>query len=202
VSARGFTLLETLVALGITALVLGALGGAVLRAATARARATDVAGRGAVTRTLLLRLVAELEAARAPLPGDAEGAERLVVDADDPTGPWSTLHLATAVRSLPATRAPASDVRALAYHVEPDAARPGVGTLVRADDLPGAAVSPALPVLDGVRRFRIRCFDGNAWRSTWGAPRLPRAVEVILGVDDGRGGVEELAITVALPVAG
>src|SRR5439155_1136637 len=60
---RGVTLLETLVALALTALVLAALEGTVVRAAGARARASAVAERAAAGRSILLRLTTELEAA-------------------------------------------------------------------------------------------------------------------------------------------
>ncbi len=200
--ARGFTLLETLVALALTALVLGALGGAVLRAASARTRATDAADRAAAARTVLLRLAAEIEAAQPPAPEDPAGRERFVVEPEASARPWSGLRLATAIPGPPLTTTPTGDVRVVGYRVEPDPQRPGTGALVRRDAPPGAPEPPGHPVLEGVHRFRLRCFDGSTWSATWPASRLPRAVEVALGVDDGRGGVEELAVTVTLPAAG
>src|SRR5262249_19680615 len=62
-SKRGVTLLETLVALGLTALVLAALEGTVMRAAGERGRASAVAERESAGRALLPRLNAEPDAA-------------------------------------------------------------------------------------------------------------------------------------------
>ena len=183
-SRRGFTLLETLVALAVTALVLTTLAGTVRRAIAAREQATAEAERLAGTRALLLRVARELEATVS-----AETiADRLVAE---PPAPWSTLRFTT-LAGDPA------DARALTYRVAPG------GVLVRESRsrfAPADGPDPApVPVLERVREFRVRCFDGAAWSSGWDMPRLPHAVELTLGVDDGRGGVDELATTVALPL--
>jgi prepilin-type N-terminal cleavage/methylation domain-containing protein len=191
---RGFTLLETLVALAVSALVLTALYGAVGATATTRARATDRAERGAAERTVLVALAHELEAALAP-DASADGVSplRFVVLAAPPEGPpWSQLRFATDA---------ADDVLLVGYRVEPAS---GAGRLVRraasrfapADDPePSGATA-----LDAVRAFRVRAFDGTAWKTSWTAPGLPLAVEIALGVDDGAGGVLDLATTVTLPL--
>jgi hypothetical protein len=87
-------------------------------------------------------------------------------------------------------------VRLLSYRMEP------TGELRRREGLrfpPPEAPEPAgLVVLDGVRVFRVRCFDGGTWRAEWTSPRLPRAVEIALGVDDGA----ELVTRIALPTRG
>jgi prepilin-type N-terminal cleavage/methylation domain-containing protein len=199
VRPRGLTLLETLVALAITALLLGALGGAVRRAADARTRTTAAADRAALTRTLLFRLATEIEAARVPAPTDAAGFERFVVES---TGSWSAIRLATVATVPLAATTPTSDVHAVGYRIEADPARPGTAVLVRRDALPGADEPPGDPVLAGVRSFHIRCFDGDTWLPQWPSGSLPRAVEVTLGVDDGLGGTDERAVTVALPSSG
>jgi hypothetical protein len=46
----------------------------------------------------------------------------------------------------------------------------------------------------------VRCFDGVEWSAGWSLPRLPRAVELALAVDDGSGAPDALATTVALPL--
>src|SRR6185503_16273040 len=90
----GFTLLETLVALALLAVVLSALYGAVGRAADTSGRTTDAAERVAAARTLLLRLTSELEAATTL--AERGGDEPFVVTAAPPDGPpWSTLRFAT-----------------------------------------------------------------------------------------------------------
>jgi prepilin-type N-terminal cleavage/methylation domain-containing protein len=183
---RGFTLLEAVLALAITALVLAALQGTVGLAAQARARATRVAEREGAARALLVGLAAELEAALAPLaPG---GDDRFVVRAPDPGQPWSTLRFATLGRG--------TDVgRLVAYGVEH-------GTLVRREvgsfAAPHTSEPPGVPLLDAVDRFRVRCFDGGAWRPVWNAPALPRAVELTLAT----GGGAEFITSVTLAVEG
>ena len=187
---RGFTLLETLVALGITALVLAALYGAVGGTAAARARATERAEQSAAARTVLLALAHELEGTLAP---DAPASPLRFVVADGPS--WSELRFAT--------QAP-DDVRLVGYRVEP--AADGSARLVRraaSRFAPADEPEPAgATALDGVRHFRVRAFDGGAWTPAWSAPDLPRAVEISLGLDDGAGGVLELATTVTLPLRG
>src|SRR5437870_6336152 len=146
---RGFTLLETMVALAVTALVLTALYGVIARAAAARTRTTERADRMAATRTLLLQIAHEVEAAI----GSAEptAPERFVVVPPGGGGPpWSTLRFATA------------DATLVAYRVA-DAAR-GTGTLVRTAASrfapPDAAPPEAVAVLPRVPGCRAPCSDG------------------------------------------
>ncbi|HYV57704.1 MAG TPA: type II secretion system protein GspJ [Candidatus Nitrosopolaris sp.] len=194
-SKRGITLLETLVALGLTALVLAALEGTVLRAAGARGRASAVAEREAAERSVLLRLNAELEAA--PVADDPR--QRFAVEpAAGPAQPWTTLRFTTHTRGGGAAHV-------VVYRVEPDPARPGIGTLLRQETLSPAPPNPSnptgFPVLENVRDFRVRCFDGTAWRADWTPGELPHAVEVGVSVDDGQDGVAELHIATTLPTA-
>jgi hypothetical protein len=143
-------------------------------------------------RTLLLRLAAELEAARPPDPGAAPSFERFAVEPPERDRPWARLRLATGAPG---------DEHVVAYAGALDRARPDTGVLVRSDGPPGAPEPPGYVVLEGVRAFRVRCFDGTAWHAAC-ADRLPRAVEVVVGIEDGHGGVEELAITVTPAAAG
>ena len=186
---RGFTLLETLVALAVSALVLTALYAAVGATATARVRATERAERSAAERTVLVTLAHELEAALAPDPTAAGVSPlRFVVVAPADGTPWSQLRFATDA---------SDDVRLVAYRVED-------GRLVRRTASrfapPDDPEPPGTPALDAVRAFRVRAFDGTTWTTSWSAPGVPRAVEIALDVDDGAGGVLELATTVSLPL--
>jgi len=196
---RGATLLEALVALAIAALVLAALSGATVRARAARTEATARADRLGAGRSLLLRLAAELEAARRPGTG-----ERFAVEPPaDGAPPWSSLSFPTAARGPVAGATPAGDTSVVSYRVEPDRARPGVGTLVRRETMvpvPGSE-APGVPVVAGLRALRVRCLDAAGWHVVWQGEDLPRAVEVAISQDDGRGGAEELATTVALQAA-
>jgi prepilin-type N-terminal cleavage/methylation domain-containing protein len=189
---RGFTLLEAMIALAVSALVLSALYGAIVRAAAAREGATRSVARTAASRTLVLHVAHELESA---LVSDEPAApERFVVTAPtDGAPPWSTLRFARVGRD--------GLVELLAYRVEPAA---GAGALVRAHTSrfapPDAPEPPGVTVLEDVRLFRVRCFDGGAWRGACTGPLLPRAIEVTVGVDDDAGGIAESSTTVTLPV--
>ena len=185
-NARGSTLLETLVALAITALVVSALASAVLRTASAREHATRSADRLASERSALLGITAALEAARR-----ADDDAAFAVDPPaDAASPWSALRLLAAGSS--------DDVRRVGYRV-------ASGVLVRREAprlAPADATPPDVPVLDAVTLFRIRCFDGTTWTPLWASADLPRAVEVTLAVDDGAGGSDELSATIMLPAGG
>jgi len=195
---RGVTLLETLVALALTALVLAALEGTVVRAAGARARASAVAERAAAGRSILLRLTTELEAA--PVADDPR--QRFTVEpAVGPAHPWTMLSFTTYARGGGAAHV-------VTYRVEPDPSRPGTGTLLRRDTFsPAPPVAPdstnlaGLPVLGSIRDFRVRCFDGTEWRTDWRPGTLPQGVEIGIGVDDGMNGVEELRTAATVPTA-
>ena len=191
----GFTLLETLVALAITAVILAALGEVVLHTATARTRATAAADRTGAGRTVLLRLAREIEAAVPPVaPGADAAGERLVVDTPADRGASSTLRFVTL--GPPATPG-ASDLHALTYAREVDPQRPDTAVLVRRAGSSAAAQT----MLTGIRRFRVRCFDGGAWHDGWERGPLPRAVEVEVDLDDGAGGVTPLTTTVTVAAA-
>jgi len=177
------------VALAISALVLVALYGAVVRAAAVRERAAASAARVTKARLVLLGMAGEIEAALAP---DAPaGPERFVVVAPgEGKPPWAEVRLATAA---------GDDVRVVGYRVE-------AGTLMRREGrrfAPADTPEPAgAPALGDIRSFRMRCFDGDAWRTTWTGPALPRTIELALGIDDGAGGIEELSTAVALALGG
>ena len=180
--SRGVTLLETLVALALTALLLGTLSRSLAGAARSRTAAGAESDRISAARTVLLRLAAEIEAA-VPETG-------IVLD------PSAGLRVTAVVRSDPGA-SPASDRRAITYEVDRAA-----GVLVRReraapvrDDEPPAE---PLAVLAGVRRFAVRCFGDTEWQPRWDVEVLPRAVELVLGIDDGAGGVEELSTTVTV----
>jgi type II secretory pathway pseudopilin PulG len=178
---RGTTLLETLVALAATVIVLTGLAGTVLGARAARARTSAAAERTGALRTAVLRLAAEIDAARAleivpPAPGAPLGAPTLRLG-DGPGG-------------------------GVVWGIRSDAAAGGDPVLAR-DPIDCTATAPAgLPIVSAVRVFRLRAFDGTAWSAEWPAGRLPRAVEVTVGVADRTGAVVELGTVVRLPLGG
>jgi prepilin-type N-terminal cleavage/methylation domain-containing protein len=153
---RGFTLLETLLALAIGGLVLTAAYTAVVRAAAARDGATRRTAGAAAVRRALLEVTRDLETA-ATRPFSA-GAGELRVAQNDPEP--HLVRWSLDGRRLVAQRAPAF------------AAASTAGGAPRV-------------VLDGVQAFTVRCFDGGTWVTGWRAETAPRAVEVALRLDDG-----------------
>src|SRR5262245_380944 len=197
-SERGGLLLETLLALSLTVVVLSGVYTAVVRAADARTRAVARGERDAAARAALLAIAAEVEAALAPDPSGL--ARRFVVTAPRDQTPWGELRFAAVPRGDPVPSA-AGDARDLVYRVE---GAPPAGTVARREASPFAPADgePAhAPLVDGVRRFTIRCLDENGWHDTWDRSALPRAVEVALEVEDG--GVHTTALRiVATPALG
>lgn len=153
---RGFTLLETLLALLIGGLVLTAAYAAVVRAAVARDGATRRTAGAAAARRALLDLTRTLETAAArPFSADADSLRVALTDPEPRLVRWSLDGGRLVERSTPAFAAP------------------------------GAAEAAPRVILDGVQAFTVTCFDGKAWVTGWQAGRAPRAVEVALALPDG-----------------
>ncbi len=166
---RGFTLLETLVALAIGGLVLTAAYAAVVRAAAARDGATRRTAGVAAARRALLEVTRVLETA-APRPFSADASALRVTESDpEPALIGWTLDDGRLVEQRTALFAAA-----------------------------GAASHRPRVLLDGVRAFAVRCFDGGDWVTGWHAEEAPRAVEVALRLADG----EALRTRVVLPLGG
>ena len=171
---RGFTLLEVVVALAITATSLAVLQRATADALRARARVeTDVQRRGAI-RATLAHLLQEL--ARA-VPG--------------------TLHIARPA----ATRDPllefALDEPApelvryrLVEHRLERTTSPRFGL--------GEASARPLPLLAGVQRLTVRGRDADGWHEAWDDRRVPVAIAFDLTLDSG----ESFATSVPLLAGG
>ena len=158
-SRRGFTLLETVLALGITAVLLTALATAIPTALETRRTATARLDHATTLRAVLVHLDRELTGAL---------AEGFVVD----DGPRPSLRFVGG----------AEPGLQLAYAIED-------GALVRRTAPRGAAppdrhARPTI-LLPGVRACRLEAFDGTVWRSTWSAEAPPLALRVHLTLDDG-----------------
>jgi len=153
---RGFTLLETLLALLIGGLVLTAAYAAVVRAAVARDGATRRTASTAAARRALLDLTRALETAAArPFSADAGALRIAQTDPEPRLVRWSL------------------DDGRLVERATSAFAAPGAGE-----------VAPRV-ILDGVQTFTVTCFDGTDWVAGWKAGRAPRAVEVALALRDG-----------------
>jgi type II secretory pathway component PulJ len=197
-SERGGLLLEALLALSLTAIVLSGVYTAVVRAADARARAVTRGERDAAARAALLAVAAEVEAALAPDPSSL--ARRFVVTAPRDQTPWGELRFAAVPRGdvVPSS---GGDARSLVYRVE---GAPPAGTLGRREAslfAAGDAEPVPMPLVEGVRRFTVRCLGDDGWHDTWDRALLPRAVEVALEIEDG--GLHTTALSiVATPALG
>lgn len=173
-SERGFTLLETLLALACTALVLAAAGRAVTRAADVRAGATARAGAIDAARAALTTIMDELPAA---LPGSlrldrvGNGPPQLRFVVADPT-PTAVSYALDGDRLM--RRAPSAFAA------------------------PTAPPPPGTPQLTQVERFDVRVLARDGWTSTWSDDRLPRAVEIVLQPV----GDLPLTVRIALPMRG
>lgn len=151
----GFTLLEVVVALGVTAVLLAALATAVPGVLRARGVATERLERATVVRTVLLHLERELAGAVAePFAVMAAGLE--FTGGGEPGERLSyTVEHAALVRRATVRFAPA------------DSSAPGV------------------PLVDGVAAMTVDAFDGRDWVTPWRDRTPPEAVRIRLQLDDG-----------------
>jgi len=169
---RGFTLLETVLALAIGGLILTAAYSAVVRAAAARDGATRRTADVASARRALLEMARSIESA-SPRPFSASTAELRIALGD----PEPRL-----------VRYALDDSRLVEDRTNPFAAGGAAATV------PGSS----RVLLDGVQAFRVRCFDDGAWTDGWRGTDAPRAVEVTIRVADG----EDLRTRILLPLSG
>jgi prepilin-type N-terminal cleavage/methylation domain-containing protein len=168
--ARGFTLLETLVALAVTAVVLTALATAVPAALRANEAARARLDRATAARAFLLHVERELASALAePCTVAAEPATRIEFTGGAEPGARVTYTLergAVVRRSWPRFTAP-----------DPQA--------------------PGVPVLDGVAMLSLDAWDGRAWQATWAASRPPEAIRMRLRFADGETASGVAAVPIA-----
>ena len=154
-ATRGFTLLEAVVALGVTAVLLGALATAVPTTLRANTVATERLERATLARMVMLHLERELSTAlaepfvvdpgRVEFTGGTEPGERLVYDVED-----GSLARRASVRFALADR-----------------------------------VAPGVPLLADVAAMTVEAFDGRDWVSPWRAATPPEAVRIRLRFVDG-----------------
>jgi prepilin-type N-terminal cleavage/methylation domain-containing protein len=155
---RGFTLLETMVALGLTAVVLSALAVAVPAALRAERGARARLERATTARSVLLHLERELATAL---------AEPVVVGAT----PEPRLEFTGGTE--PGAR--------VAYTIEGTALVRRTTPRFALAPQPG----PGVPVLADVAGFEVRAFDGRDWVAHWHAATAPEAVRVRIVFGDG-----------------
>jgi len=183
VTARGFTLLELLVALAILAL-LSVLGyRAIASLADSEVRLSAETTRWRSLDALFMRLEADLRQSQPRGARTAAGVEPAWLGAIDADGN-ADLRLS---RSGPE------------FALEPGSAGQRLGYRLRDHsvevlywpylDIAPGSLPAAYALADGITRFRVDYLDGRgAWRQQWpvaGEPSVPRAVRVELTLTDG-----------------
>lgn len=191
-SERGALLLETMLALSLTALLLSGVYTTVVRATEARTRAAVRSSRDTAARAALLSIASDVEAALSPDP--TRPVRRFAVTPPVGDAGSATLRFAAIPRAgeLPS---PGGDARVLALRVRGE---PPDGVLTReATSLfaPEGSATTTDALLTSVRRFTVRCLGEHGWQGAWNNPALPRAVEVGIEIDGGGGYPLALAIT-------
>lgn len=153
---RGFTLLETVLALALGGAVLTVAYAAVVRAAAARTGATERTAEVAAARRALLEIASAAEAATPhPFAADASGLTIAQVDPE----PSVVRYAVEGTRLVERRTTPFAGPRA----------RPG----------------PPRLLLDGAQGFGVRCYDGVSWSDGWQGEQAPRAIELVLRLADG-----------------
>jgi len=176
-NARGFTLIEILVAVSVASLVLLAVYGSFGAISDARTRIeTESVGYHQV-RVFYDRVGREL---RSLVGSDQRQATLLQGGKDDAGQPYLEL-LSTA--ATPMGGAPGGVAR-IRYLLAPDPDLPsGVNSLFRSEQPrwtePGFETGQRL--IPGVAALQLRFYDGNLWSESWqGGTRLPERVEITL----------------------
>ncbi|SEP16177.1 type II secretion system minor pseudopilin GspJ [Aquisalimonas asiatica] len=182
--ARGFTLIEMLVALAIFAMVSAVSFTGIMVMIDNRERVADHADRLAAVQTAVALLERDLQQAVARPIRDPMGDPRAAMLSDD----LAALEFTRSGRSNP-LGVRRSELERVAYRIEDD-------TLVRlswdALDQPPEPPRRDRALLDGATDISLRFMDDDAqWRPTWppagalpGSPQLPRAVEITITLDD------------------
>src|SRR5262245_51530387 len=167
--SMGFTLMEVLLALAVSAVILSAIGGVFFSALRLRDRTTALLDEAAPLQRTVAAIRRDLQGAAAPN-GDMTGLFS-VTGSDDAMGSGYLLRLRTTAGTLQ-DATPWGDVEEVGYTLRAAPLRDRQGQdLVRsvARNLLGTQpTEPEEQVLMGnVRRVEFECFDGLNWRTTW-----------------------------------
>jgi general secretion pathway protein J len=189
VRARGFTLIEVLVAMAVFSVIAGALYGSLYVSERAATGAADDLQRLHEMRTALDTLGRELEAS---LPEAEEGAPLRLRDRDIFGKPASQVAFQSYVSARPGTSL-------LSYRVEQREER-----LVLVKALAAAAgweEAEEAEFVEEVDSFLIEAAGGGRWHRAWAEDTLPDALRITLAIP-GRGGPFTLTRTVRPRVGG
>jgi prepilin-type N-terminal cleavage/methylation domain-containing protein len=194
--ARGFTLVEVILAVGIIAGLLVVVLFFYQQAARLRTELLVDAERSSSARLLMERLTAELRTARThtfyevPLVGDSTYLQFIAVDLPSQSA-WTGDRLGRVSR-------PESDLKLVSYGAEVSLEDTNIVGLARSEEplielrtalpetavvLPGAETNKSNSILitDAFRFIRFRYWDGHDWVESWSETYLPKGVEVTLG---------------------
>jgi type II secretory pathway component PulJ len=185
--ARGFTLIEAVLALGISAVVLAAIGGVFYSALRLRDRTFAALNDGSSLQPALNYLKRDLKGAMPP-----DGYLASIFRCGQLggfLGQGFGLDFVTTTGGLN-EELPGGDLQEVIYMLrEPTNTRRGSGMdLVRMANRNLLATIPELPpeqvLLSGVQEFEVECYDGYTWRNYWDTTltdtNLPVAVRVQL----------------------
>ncbi len=183
----GFTLIEAVLALGISAVVLAAIGGVFYSALRLRDRTFASLNDGASLQPALNYIKRDL---RGAMPPDGVLASTFRCGAlGGLLGEGFGLQLTTTTGRLDA-ELPNGDLQEVIYKLrQPTSGPRNAGMeLVRMVNRNLLATIPELPpeelLLSGVQEFQVECYDGYEWRNTWDTTmtdtNLPVAVRVQL----------------------
>jgi general secretion pathway protein J len=184
---HGFTLVETLVAIVILMMVIGAIYGTFRAGNMCVSRTEERADVYQTARVLMAQINAELCSAYQPT-----GATKSSMTGEDTPGSetatqYDTLTFTTTTRHSPSQTEPAGDVCQVSYHLgsTPDG-EPG-GFFVAEDFRPGLSVSsekrPPIKLSDMVVGFNCKYLDpqSDEWKNEWvDQTRMPKAVRIEL----------------------
>ena len=181
-AARGFTLLEVLIALALLSLLAGALYGTFF---------SLTAGREAATAGMEARreLRSSLDLLRRELSGTyyGRGNKRLhfvVEDRDEYGKPASTLEFTTI--APPSPDGGSSDQIVVRY--QPVVTDQKMVLTRQSRDLYLEGNPPRYPQMEELTGFLVECYDGGKWVKSWDTAinmGLPKAVRVTVSVQDG-----------------
>lgn len=184
-SESGFTLLEILVALTVTAIVLTMIYGIAGRMSSAKKKLEQEAVGYQEARVLFDRMSREIRSLYFP-----KGAKDAVFRGGKDDKGNFYLELTTTVISPTLPRS--SGIAQVRYDLQDDPDHPsGLPVLVRHEQvlLPGGdGKGMEYRLSSGVSAFRVRFFDGSNWQEQWDATSqggLPQIVEIYLEIEIG-----------------
>lgn len=206
-TSAGLTLLETILAITMLAMILVGLHTALSSGVGAYRRCRGASERDTIAHSAIRLIGEDLLRLMAQPPGDAPPTLLAVAEVHE--GGSCMLRMRTHARPAPGARAMLVD-----YFFMPG--RSGGGSLVRRSEPLAALADRRIPgaagpsddsaryevVAAGVRSVGLRCFDGRGWSGRWdaaGQSGPPKLVEVTLEFDRPDGG--RAVYTHAMPVA-